>query len=152
MTDEDFTPFGGDLSANLPDADEAPQATPAAEPKKRGRPRKADAAPAAPAEPVAAVTARSTVNEAAIPGLYVPDLDPHAPPLFVRHRKTGVVTRWTPIFRSRVNEFDVFYRPGSTDAADHRAAVARADAIRALTGGTMLAGARGMFESTNIGG
>lgn len=147
MTDEDFTPFGGDLSANLPDADEAPQAAAAAaEPKKRGRPRKADA------EPAAAVTARSTVNEAAISGLYVPDLDPHAPPLFVRHRKTGMVTRWTPIFRSRVNEFDVFYRPGSTDAADHRAAVARADAIRALTGGTMLAGARGMFESTNIGG
>lgn len=142
--DPDFSPFPAadpatDGNAALGANVDVPAAKPATKP--RGRPRKA------------AVRAGNppALNEAPVPS-YIPPLDPASAPAYVRHRKTGMVTRWTPVFRDRIDQFDVFYRPGTDDAAKHRLLVQRVETTRTLLGGGVLNAAQGAFSQSTVGG
>lgn len=70
----------------------------------------------------------------------LPPLDPRVPPRYVKRRKDGLITRWSTLFKSNLDNFEVYYRPGSDDAMNHAVMMRRFEAKRAMQGGDPLAG------------
>jgi hypothetical protein len=70
----------------------------------------------------------------------LPQLDPRVPPMFVRRKKDGMVTGWSTIFRKNLDDFEIYYRPGTDDALAHAIKMRRYEAKMALEGGDPYAG------------
>ena len=54
--------------------------------------------------------------------------DPKCPPKYVREISTGRTMPWTPLFRRKASEFEVYYRPNTDDKVNHMAALAKRNA------------------------
>lgn len=76
-----------------------------------------------------AQTAKTVASASALPP--PPQLDPRVPPRFVKHKPTGRVTQWSPLFRRNVANFEVFYREGTQDALEHAMRIRRFEAEEA---------------------
>lgn len=74
-------------------------------------------------------------------------LDPRCPPLRVRHKKTGVITNWSTLFKKNLGDFEPWYRPGSDERLQHQLRVRRYEAQQAMRGGDPFAGSHRGFTT-----
>lgn len=93
-----------------------------------------------PDEPVDA-----TVGAASIAPM--PEINPRVPPRFVRHKRTGMTMNWSSLFNRRCDEFEPFYRAGTSDQADHIAAMQHWNVMQMMMSG-MLGG--GMMSPAQL--
>jgi hypothetical protein len=63
------------------------------------------------------------------------EINPFAPPKFVRHKPTGMTMNWSGIFRRRVDEFEPYYRPNTSDQQDHMLLLQRYELTQAMYAG-----------------
>jgi len=61
-------------------------------------------------------------------------LIPGCPPRFVRQKSTGIVTRWSTLFKKNIGDFEVFYRVGTDERREHMVKLRRYEADSARYG------------------
>lgn len=58
--------------------------------------------------------------------------DPHVPPRMVRRKRDGLITNWSSLFKSKMDEFEPYYRPGTDDQMQHEIQYRRFEAQQAF--------------------
>ena len=81
-----------------------------------------------------------------------PPLDARCPPRRVRHKKSGMITSWSMLFRKRITEFEPFYRPGTDELLEHKLRFRRFEAMQAMRSGDPFAGVQPGYSSLAAAG
>lgn len=92
----------------------------------------------------------SEAKSKAVSAETLPIINPYVPPAYVRRKRDGMVTGWSTLFRKNLDDFEVYYRPGTDDALRHAIMMRRHEAKLALDGGDPFAGG-GRGFSTLVG-